>query len=148
MIDTNAGLYVLAEVAQNLAFLDVLGPTDMPDMAEIEVVQSISYHGSCSGTVFVGLSPGLAESVAITLLGDPSQKTIDKELMLSAAGELTNVVVGNIGPLLDKRDGEIRLDPPQTAQFPDAFQCHPHLALATSEGVIAMVIIPKEEYIQ
>ncbi len=145
MIDTTAGVFVLAEVLQGLAFLDVLGPTDMPPIKELVTVHAIDYHGSRNGTIVIGLSNGLAESIAATLIDEIGNSNINEEMIDSAMGELTNVVAGNFAPLLDTTGGEIRLGSPRKENFPENLLQHHHLALSTSEGTIGLVIVERAE---
>lgn len=137
-------LRVVGEVLQGLAFLDVIEETEMPHADGLGLVMAIDYHGAQTGTVVVGLGHGLAESIAQNLLGG-SEDEVDDDLVSSAAGELTNVVAGNLAPLIDPRGRELRLGSPRMSGFPPSGEAAACAAVSTTDGVVAVAIVNRQE---
>lgn len=133
-------LLVLARVIQDLAFLDLVGATGAP--GDIDLAMAVDFRGPQQGTVVLGMSQAVAESMARNLLGLSPDMEVDAAMVASAAGELANVVTGNTIPLITAPDSEIRLGVPRPVIFPhDASQV---MHVETAEGVVSMAIISRE----
>lgn len=133
-------MLVLARVIQDLAFLDLVGPSEFA--GEITLAMAVDFRGPQQGTVVLGMPQAVAEAMARNLLGLEPDAPVDPAMVLSAAGELANVVTGNTIPLITNPGAEIRLGVPRAVAFPHASDQVMHVE--TAEGVVSMAIIPKE----
>ena len=106
---------LVAQVAADLGFLMATG--ELPADAEMPChrVVSVGWCGplGTSGQFFYCIERGLGEALTVNLLGlRPGEAVSDADLD-SSAGELANVLSGNLLPFLYGNDHEFRLLPPQ-----------------------------------
>lgn len=131
-------MLVLARVIQDLAFLDLVGASDVPGVIDLAV--AVDFRGPQQGTIVLGMPLTVAETMARNLLGLDPGVAVDAAMVVSAAGELANVVTGNTIPLITAPGAEIRLGVPRPVAFPhDADQV---MHVETAEGVVSMAVIP------
>lgn len=133
-------MLVLARVIQDLAFLDLVGSSEVA--GAIDLAMAVDFRGPQQGTVVLGMPRTVAEAMARNLLGLDAGEPVDPAMVLSAAGELVNVVTGNTIPLITASDAEIRLGVPRQVEFPHGSDQVMHVE--TAEGVVSMAIILKE----
>ena len=110
--------------------------TEGAEFLPLAATVSVTYHGVQSGRVAVGVTAGVLPAVAENMLGAAAAP--DAQLQRDALGELTNVVTGNLLPLVHGATAVFRLDAPVPAG--DA-----PFAAGTGESLTAMVRLQMDE---
>jgi len=137
---------VISEIAEQLGYLTPLEPVPMPTSDQMELVLSMDYQvldgdGATqrSGTIYVGFGPGLAQHLAVNMVGSPNQSAISLDIVQEAAVEMVNVLSGNLLPLVYGLQREFRLSSAKTSPKL-AIGGIQSAALSTDEGILAVVI--------
>ena len=135
-----ACLAVIANVAENLAFLMPTGPAEStPDSWRIQIeVQWVGPDGS-RGRIMVALDQGAAEATAANLLGLMPGEVPSGPDIQDAGNELANVIAGNLLPVLYGNDHEFHLNPPE-ARAPTPLCGRTVVMLGLWEGIIGVSI--------
>ena len=104
----------VAAVAENLGFLIPIGELAADATIVCSHVVKVDWFGpdGTNGGVFVCLDRGLAEALAGNLLGRMPGEAVTEPEIEEAAGELANVISGNLLPALYGTDHEFHLQSP------------------------------------
>ena len=107
---TTALLQAATSTFESLAML-FLEPriTDGSEFIPLAATFAVSYSGAGSGRVVVGVTAGVLPALAGNMLGAAAA---DVQLQRDALGELTNVVTGNVLPLVHGAAAVFHLDAP------------------------------------
>ena len=136
-------MLVLARVVQDLAFLDLLGPCLDPGQFDGEMSMAVDFKGNQRGTVVVAMAQPVATAMARNMLGLEDHDNVDAAMLTSAAGELANVVAGNLIPHIATDGEEIKLDAPRPVEFPHRDPV-PRVHVSTADGIISLAVLNVE----
>ena len=110
---------LIGELIENFAFLIPTGTCEAPDPRTWDVLLSVNFtqFGSdCRGRVLIALTESASAEAARNILGLNPDQPVDASARRDAAGELANIIAGNILPhLIGEGDG---FDLAQPAQVP------------------------------
>lgn len=97
---------------ESLAFLFAEDECSAEQLAApLDGMVSVEFHGPMRGRLVLRVSASLMPAIAANMLGDDESHLVP--LQRDALGEMTNVVCGNLLPLLAGSDAVFRLDAPQ-----------------------------------
>ncbi len=97
---------------ESLAFLYTEDECSVEQLAApLDGTVSVEFHGPMRGRLVLRVSASLMPAIAANMLGDDESHLVP--LQRDALGEMTNVVCGNLLPLLAGTDAVFRLDAPQ-----------------------------------
>ena len=84
----------VTEVLETMFFSETLGSPE-PDAPATELEAEVAFTGELSGTVRVRISPGSAQNLAASFLGE-SEHTLTEDQIANVVFELANMICGCI----------------------------------------------------
>ncbi len=136
-------LPVITDVAENLAFLLPMGTCDLPPQADRAVCAKLGYADFDSGVIgslYLVLTRHAAESAARGMLGKLEGEDLSDEDLRDTAGELANVLLGNLLPRHYGDTSEFHLGCPEPITA-DEITAAEWIGLDLGDGVMAVALV-------
>jgi hypothetical protein len=146
-MNTNDLLPVIAEVAENLAFLLPMGTCEPPPPDATTMCVCISYsttpdqqsgHPGYGGVLHLALTHGAAQATARGMLGLMDDEPPSQADLNDSACELANVLLGNLLPRHYGDTVEFHLGQPETGVTWHAEA--PWIALDLGDGILSVAL--------
>ncbi len=142
------------EQASDLTFEQLAFMMPMPGEFADEVDDSpggcaiVEFSGPFAGAVGLSLSGGVMAELAVNMLGLEPGQTPEPAMQLDAMKELSNVICGNLLPVLAGDEAVFNVHAPQTVEtghLPETWQDHPisaqlEVALDTGKATLCLFV--------
>lgn len=117
MLDSNYNKLRLRalEAFETVCFMfpvDEMEIEDISDTTIWDIPAIVTFNGGRTGGMIIRTTPGLSQSIAMNMLG---VEAIDPKQKKDALYEISNIISGNIAPMLNDSENVYLIDPPRDA---------------------------------
>lgn len=143
---SDAAIAKLVEVIESLAFLIPFGEVPCPDDSPWGVVVVLPWTATdrrSRGDLWLALTPDAAAEAARNMCGLAPDQPLAAGDAAEATGELANVLLGNLLPLIHGAEAEFHLGAPVSG-VPANFPREGARAIDLGGGLLAVAIISEE----
>ncbi|MEZ5305504.1 MAG: chemotaxis protein CheX [Pyrinomonadaceae bacterium] len=121
---------------EELGFLFPLMEDEEPTATDDTWIHvNVAYHGNENGNLVVSFQNGVITTMAENMLDDVGE---DEELILDVAGELGNVICGNVLPFVFGDQAVFNLDAPRFEEADNAIEPEASTKVEFEEGSVEL----------